>query len=272
MSLIRLWSEDGQEIDLSKYGLIGLRLIIPSPEFEIYSEGLPGRPGIIKLGKDLRPRHLTAEFKIDSNDYTDSLLLRDELYSLFSKGNFMYIGEKMQPGKRWHVECAEQWNPERINTNTMRTSIPFIAESGMAESVGTTLDPFTFDMEVWQAGQGLTSDDMKYVHNSTLFNIYNAGNVKVDPSNMELLIEYKGASSNLSIKNETTGDEWIYTGTSNSGDIIKLDGIRMTKNNLTIFRNTNKKLIKLTPGWNGFRLTGTSGSFEIKFQFRFHTL
>ncbi|WLR53548.1 phage tail family protein [Mesobacillus subterraneus] len=272
MNLIRLWYEDGQEIDLSKYGLIGLRLIIPSPQFETYTEELPGRPGTLKLGKDLRPRYLTAEFKIDSNDYTDSLLLRDELYSLFSKGNFLYIGEKMQPGKRWHVECVEQWNPERINLNTMRTTIPFVAESGMAESVGTTLDPFTFDAEVWQVGQGLTSDDMKYVHNTNLFNIYNAGNETVNPRNMELLIEYKGASTNLSIKNETTGDEWIYTGTSNSGDSLKLDGIQMTKNNLSIFRNTNKKLISLVPGWNGFRLSGTVGSFEIKFSFRFHYL
>lgn len=272
MSLIRLWSEDGQEIDLSQYGLIGLRLIIPSPSYERYADVIPGRPGVISLGKDIRSRQLIAEFKVDAADYTDSLLLRDELYSLFSKGNFLYIGETNQPGKRWAVEVSEQWTPDRVNTRTMKTSIPLNSETGMAESVGTTLDPFTFDMEYWQIGQGLTSDDMKYVHNSNLFNIYNAGNVIVDPANMELLIEYTGASTNLSIKNETTGDEWIYTGTSNSGDTIKLDGIQMTKNNLSIFRNTNKKIITLIPGWNGFRLTGTSGSFEIKFKFRFHTL
>lgn len=268
--MIRIWDQNGTEVDITQYGLTGLRLIIPSPSYDIPRERIPGRSGTVSLGKDLLPRELTAEFMVSAVDYTDSLLLRDELYELFS--NPFYVGEEKQPGKRWVVECSEPWTPDRINHNTTALSLGLYAESGMAESVGTTLDPFSFDMETWQIGQGLTAEDMKYVHTSNLFNIYNAGNETVDPANMELLIEYTGASTNLSIKNETTGDEWIYTGTSNSGDTIRLDGIQMTKNNLSIFRNTNKKLITLVPGWNGFRLTGTSGTFEIKFKFRFYTL
>jgi hypothetical protein len=226
---------------------------------------------MVTLGRDLEARELTAEFLVRAVDYSDSLLLRDELYSLFSAGNTFYIGEERQPGKRWLVECAEQWTPERVNHRTMTMEIPLICNSGLAESIGTTQDPFTFDADHWQFGQGLTADELIYTHTGTIFDIYNAG-VRIDPRYMDLVIEYTGASNNLSIQNETTGNLWTYNSASKIGDTIKLDGVRSEKNGLTILRDTNKKLITLEPGWNGFRLSGTTGSFEIKFLFRFYYL
>jgi len=270
VSLIQIWDINGQLIDLEEYGLTGLRLIIPSPSYETVRESIPGR-GMITLGKDLLPRDIVAEFKVSGVDYEDSLLVRDELYTIFSKGNMFYIGEAKQPGKRWLVECTEQWSPERLNIYTLTISIPLLAPSGTAESIGTTIDPFTFDEEVWQVGGGLLADEVHYTHTGAMFNIYNAG-IKVDPRYMDLVIEYKGASSNLTIKNETTGDMWEYNGSSNVSDTIKLDGVRSEKNGLTILRDTNKRLISLAEGWNGFRLTGTQGSFTVTFKFRFHTL
>jgi phage-related protein len=268
--MIRIW-KDNTELDLAVYGLKGLRLIIPSPSYNVTRDDIPGRSGMVTLGRDLEARELTAEFLVRAADYSDSLLLRDELYSLFSAGNTFYIGEERQPGKRWLVECTEQWTPERVNPRTMTMEIPLICNSGLAESIGTTQDPFTFDADHWQFGQGLTANELIYTHTGTMFNIYNAG-VKIDPRYMELAIEYKGASNGLNIKNETTCDSWAYNDTSNTGDTIKLDGVRSEKNGLTILRDTNKKLITLEPGWNGFRLSGTTGSFEIKFQFRFYYL
>lgn len=272
MSRLKVWDINGSVIDLALYGLFGLKLIVPSPSYSETRESIPGRPGSISLGKDLLPRNLVAEFKVTGKDFIDSLLIRDELYQLFSKGNQFYIGESKQPGKRWLVDCTEQWTPERVNRVTMRTSIPLVAESGMAESVGTTLDPFTFDSNLWQIGQGLVTDDLIYKHNQNTFSIYNAGSVEVDPRYIPIKITYKGSSTNLKIRNVTTGDEWSYTGTSNSDDHIVLDRIRSTKNGLSILKDTNKKLITLNPGWNNFILEGTSGTFEITFDFRFYYL
>lgn len=269
--MIKLWDLAGNVIPLEEYALKGLRLIIHSPSYSVTQETISGGSGAITLGKDLQPRPLEAEFLVTAEDYSDSLILRDALYSLFSKGNTFYIGEEYQPGKRWLVECTEPWAPERINPVNLLMNIPLRCNSGMAESIGTTQDPFTFDAELWQTGQGLTLDEVDYTHTSPIFNIYNAG-IKIDPRYMELVITYKGASTNLSIKNETTGDEWKYTGTSYAGDTLKLDGVRSEKNGLSIFRDTNQRLITLAEGWNGFRLTGTSGSFEIRFSFRFYTL
>jgi hypothetical protein len=118
----------------------------------------------------------------------------------------------------------------------------------------------------------VTEKTIYTVRDATEFTLYNAGDVKVDPRQHELVIAYTGASTDLAIKNETTEEEWKYTGTSASGDTIRLDGVRSTKNNLSIFRDTNHKLISLAPGKNEFSLSGTSGNFEITFDFRFKTL
>src|SRR5699024_1306520 len=71
-----------------------------------------------------------------------------------------------------------------------------------------------------------------------------------------LKITYKGNSENLRIRNLTTGDEWAYNGTTNTSDVIVLEGIRSTKNGLSIFRQTNKRLLTLAPGWNEFEIVG----------------
>jgi hypothetical protein len=265
MSFIQMWDENGEDIILSEYGLTGLKLIIPSPSYEPTREAVLGRAGAITLGRDLYPRQLTAEFKMTADNYENSLSVRDKVFSLFGKGKKFYIGETKQPNKRWHVECVEAWNPQRINHNNFTIAVPLLVESGYAESVKNTLDRTLFPAQISSAKQ------IKYIHATTTFEIFNDG-IKIDPRYMPFIVKYKGASTNLKITNLTTGDEWSYTGTSNSGDSIMLDGIKSTKNGLSIFRSTNKKLITLAPGWNEFKLSGTSGSFEISFDFRFYTL
>jgi len=89
---------------------------------------------------------------------------------------------------------------------------------------------------------------------------------------LPLKITFTGASSNLTITNQTTGDMWQYTGTTQAGDTITLDGVRSLKNGASIFGQTNRKLITLKSGWNDFAITGATGAFEISFDFRFYYL
>ncbi|PEP89093.1 hypothetical protein CN585_28780 [Bacillus toyonensis] len=112
----------------------------------------------------------------------------------------------------------------------------------------------------------------KYLHNTTSFLIYNAGDTQVDPRHMPLRITFTGASENLKIKNKTTKEEWIYTGTTTDTDIIVIDQVRSTKNSLSIVRDTNKELITLNSGFNDFEITGATGAFSISFDFRFYYL
>jgi phage-related protein len=195
--------------------------------------------------------------------------LRDEIIRVIYGREPYYIVPEATPGKRWLVEASDSITPELIGMYGEFT-LSFISDSTYAESIGTTLDPLTFDSELWQIGEGLTVDDKSYTQSTTAFSIYNAGDITVDPREFPLVITFKGASTNLSIKNTTTGETWSYTGTTTASDSLKLDGVRMLKNGVvSVFANSNRKLITLAPGWNNFTITGASGAFTISFDFRF---
>ena len=118
----------------------------------------------------------------------------------------------------------------------------------------------------------VTEQTIYTINSETEFSIYNAGDAEIDPRDMELVITFRGDSTNLNIENITTVEKWEYTGTTIVSDVLKLDGVRVTKNDLSVFRDTNYKSITLDKGWNAFIITGTTGSFELTFEFRFHTI
>lgn len=168
------------------------------------------------------------------------------------------------------VQVKSEFYPEKF-ANLGRFEIEFISFFPYAESIGTTKDEFTFDSGLWQIGQGLDdTDEMVYNHSTNTFSIYNAGDLTIDPRVVPLVITYNGASTNLSIENKTTGDIWSYTGSTISGDSIKIDGIRTYRNGGSVTRDTNKNVLIIESGTNEFELNGTSGDFTIDFDFRFY--
>lgn len=252
MNRIQMWDINNNEINLDEYGLFGLALIPESPSYEHYLEKIPGGDGEVSLGKDLNSRNLLARFSIQSFSYTDSLVKRDKVYDLLNGYESFYIGETKQPGKRWLVDSVDPWTPERYNSRTMEITLNLVCLKGRAESIGTTTMASTFE----NLNLPVTYTDYKDIR-ATKFKVYNAGK-EVDPRSINdyLKITYKGTSTNLRIKNLTTGDIWAYNGTSNADDSIVLEGIRSTKNDLSIFRQTNKRLITLEHGWNDFEIEG----------------
>ena len=270
ISRLNLYDARGNKINMESIGLFGLKLRVPAPSYTKVTETLDDGRTII-IDKYLNPRQLVAEFMSKGSDYKDSLLLRDDLYRLLGNGEELYISEIHLPGKRWQVHF-EDWEPERANRRVSKLEIPLFCSSGLSESVGTTLDELTFDVEKWQVGQGLKTEEPRYVHQLSSFRIFNAGDIEVDPRKRGLKIIYKGASTNLKITNNTTGEVWQYNGSSTVNDTIILDGVRSLKNGTSIFGQTNKKLISLLPGWNDFTVSGASGSFLITYDFRFYYL
>jgi hypothetical protein len=260
---------DGTTYDMATdFSVLVRSFRISSPNPILYTEKIDGRDGLVRLGKDYGERTITAVcsfFAVDSEDFS---LLRDNLSTVLFHREPFYIIQNAQPFKRWLVEVSSGYTPDRIGMYGEFT-LEFVSVSTYAESVGTTLDPMTFDSELWGVGMGLTGDDVSYSHTTTTFSIFNAGEVTIDPRFLPLKITFFGTSSNLSIKNITTGDEWIYTGTT-AEQTVKLDGVKVTKSNVSIFGDTNRKLITLKPGWNDFVITGASGAFTISFDFRFY--
>lgn len=244
---------------------------IPSASPEIETDKVQNRHGEIRMGKTWGARQLTAECSFFAVDYQDTTLLRSELFHTLMSFDEFYIIVDSEPAKRWKVEVANEFTPSKIG-NYGEFTVTFVCHAGVAESVGTTLTTMSFDVEAWQLGQGLTDDDLIYTQTTSAFQIFNAGDTTVDPRMYPLTITFTGASTNLKIRNNTTGDEWQYTGTTTASDSLVLDGIRSTKNGLSVFRNTNRQVISLAPGWNDFVITGASGALNVKYDFRFYYL
>lgn len=268
--MIYVYDDQGNAIDLTQYNLKCLSFIPESLSPRFSNEDVENIDGTIILGTSFDSRKLHTKFLFQAADHIDYQLLRDEIYQIFNPKKDLYIIDTRQSGKHWKVRVSSAFKPEYVNFSTGTFDLDFIAPKTYSESLGTTLDPLTFDAATWQIGQGLTDEDKSYTQTVTAFSIYNAGDIEVNPRQRPLSIKFTGPSTNLQIKNNTTGDAWSYTGTTASGDTLEINQVRSLKNGISVFSNTNRKLITLAPGWNDFELTGATDPFQISFDFRFY--
>lgn len=263
---------DGKKYVLEDLGIITRDFNPSSPSPKHNKEEVDGRHGAIDLGTVYEPRVINGSFYLQAVDMWDYALLRDEVFKIFDSRQAFFIIDQRNPGKRWLVKCNNSYDIDQqriygfFDIQFITVDLPF------AESIGTTLNDLTFDSGLFQIGQGLSAEDIKYRHTSSSFSIFNAGDEEINPERTPLMIQIKGASTNIKLTNITTGDVWSYTGTTGAGDVIKLDGVKSFKNGTSIFGDTNFKLITLASGWNNFIVSGTSGAFLIEFDFRFYYL
>ncbi|MGG3046212.1 phage tail family protein [Bacillus anthracis] len=265
--------KNGKQYKLSKEkGYMVLKFRPESIKVNRQRESVSGRSPV-SIGTEIEGRSIHTELLFTSYDFFDHVLKRNEFFQILDSREEFYVISSEEPGKRWLVS-AEAFTPEPVTMTLGRCEMVLYSESPYAESIGKTTDQMTFDSNLWQIGQGLIAEDTQYIHNTTSFRIFNAGDVVIDPRSIPLKITYKGISNNLSIKNVTTGDLWSYTGsTASENDVITLDGVKSSQTAVgSIFGKTNWGLITLKPGWNDFVLTGTAGIFEIKFDFKFYYL
>ncbi|WP_332606875.1 phage tail family protein [Bacillus spizizenii] len=264
---------NGVRYDLNSLG-ITLREFSPQSPSPVHSSvSIEGMHGEADVGTVYGPRIINCSFYVKARDSADFPLLRDEVFALFDSRQSFYITEQYNPEKRWLVKSNGDYSIDQKELYGF-FDIDFISYFPFSESVGTTLNPFTTDAGVWQVGQGLQTDEYKYVHTTRKFSVYNAG-IEIDPRQLmptPLNITYKGSSKNLVITNETTGDTFKYYGTSSSSDSILLSGVQVKKNSASVFGQTNRKLVRLAPGWNQFSLSGIGEGFKISFDFRFYYL
>jgi hypothetical protein len=251
---------NGAIYDMGEMGIIVNSFNIESPSPIHYREKIEGIDGDIDLGTEYGPRKINARLTMVADDFP---LLQKEVFRIFDSRESFYLLPDEMPGKRILVKSDSPFMISRSGS-IGEFELNFTSTKSYFESIENTLN-----MVIAQISGNTIQ---KYKHATSTFEILNDGDETIDPRRYPLLIEFKGASTNLQIKNLTTGDTWTYTGTTTASDSIKLDGIRSTKNALSIFRDTNRKLITLAPGWNEFQIVGASGAFEISFDFRFYTL
>lgn len=278
MSRLKLYDENMNEILLP--GVNWLEFT-PSPiDAERITEKVYNKE--ILLGRTTGARSINAKLWFTAADAKDFALLRNEVYKLLSPLKNMWAVDKKVPGVKWWVDVDSLSVPKRINSRTAECEVVFRSPTSYARSIGTSLSPFTVDAEIWGYGMGLILngielDEQKFVYtesNTTAFDIFNFGDVLVDPREHDLIIRLKSISAvgnDVRISNITTGEEWRYQGAVNTGDIITIDGVTSKRNVTNIVGNTAPKfgLLTLRPGNNVIAVEGLTGQWEVSFDFPF---
>lgn len=246
---------------LEELNIITLDFIVSSPEYRHNLEEIEGMDGVVDLGTTEGPRRITLELYFEADEVMEYAEKRDEVFEIFASKEPFYVIDGRSPGKKWLVKVDRPFAPSQVRKYGL-FQVELIAIKGRAESIGTSTMASTFEHL-----QDMPVTYTDYTMHATKFKIYNAG-VTIDPRNINhyLKITYKGNSENLRIRNITTGDEWAYNGVSNPEDVIVLEGIRSTKNGLSIFRQTNKRLITLAHGWNEFEIYGAPDATQYAIQ------
>ena len=252
---IHFWDENKNQLYDAVSGLYGLGLDIPSPSYTAQTVQVNGR-GTITVDKKLNPRPITARFMTYvSGGYHDRLNQLFELYGLLGNGKEFYIEHYNHRNLIplvlvWKCSLGD-WEPDKIGMNITTFDIPMTCTSGMAETLLRHEESFT----------------------GNTFTLVNEGTVEVDPRMHDgFEIEFNGASTDLTITNETTGDVWKYNGETLATDQILIKGIRPLKNCTSILGDTNMNLISLAIGDNNFTVSGASADFELTIRTHFYYL
>lgn len=261
---------DGQVYDTRNYGIKIKGISVPSVEWTAETSSIPGRSNLLELGSDPSRSSIVIDFDFWAYDSYHFTTVRDKIFRLFIRQESFYLTESRDPGKRIKVR-AKGFTPDQVYLKG-KCSVEFICNDVFFESmVRTSEDEFYYDSSKLQYGMGLITEQLVYKFTTTTFRVYNAGDITIDWRNQGVTLTYRGASNALRIRNMTTGADWRYQDSSTASDTIRLvERARATKNTaLSIFGRTNMAAMTLAPGWNEFQISGTSGSFEVTFDFRF---
>ncbi|MCY1105872.1 phage tail family protein [Shouchella clausii] len=259
-------------LSLLSAGIVPRDFIIESPELMTTYEEAAGLNGSIDMGAVYGKRYMVGDFYAKAADEYDFHAMRDEIFALFNGPEPFYITESREPGKRWLVRTEGRYSLDRQRTYGF-FQINFVSASPFAESiVRTSENEFRFDSAKLQFSQGIPTEPLVYRFTTPSFRVYNAGDVTVDWRSQDAVLTFKGASTNLRIRNLTSGADWRITdgGQTTANDTVRLErGCRALRNGLSIVASTNLAAFTLAPGWNEIRIEGSSGSIETAFDFRF---
>lgn len=258
---------DGTEYRTQDYGLKTLDFRIDSPSPNTITEIIEGRSGFIDLGTVYEGRSMEASFFMSTGS-TEYTVRRNDIFRIFDSREHFYLIDDREPSRRWLVKCDGGYQIEQITANKGRFNVQFISSQPYSESTFTTLNPDEHSQVLQVSQENFNDPPVQYSFTTDTFFVWNDADITINPREHYLKIIFSGASTNLQIDNLTTGDTWSYTGSTIAGDEVVIEGIRSLKNGTSIFRDTNRKLITLSRGWNEFTIMGAT-DINIDFDLRF---
>ena len=255
-------------------GVIHLEIFVGSVGKERAIDTVDGRPGVVDYGFNYTDRPVSLFLRIKAADAADFRLLRNEVFATFDVGSAFYVAESDVPSRVLKVVVDESYIPDRLTEEYADFDINCrTLDSVFWESKYTTLElhdsGYAHSAEKYGLVDNIDDEKVQYRFTESNFTVYNAGNVTVEPESMYLRIiaSEVTSSTNFTIRNKTTGDEFVLKRESN-GSHVRLIGMIPSMGSLTnIFRDTNRRFIRLAPGDNEFEVL--NGTFtEINFDFK----
>lgn len=200
----------------------------------------------------------------------DPRLVLMDLKNIIHQRGYYWIRDSFHPGFRYAVNKATLEH-EFIHSTAFTFTLTFKIFRGYKESLGTTLSDFSISENIWQIGEGMVAEDHKYVHTTNHFEIYNAGEITVNPRVHDLIISIQTYSQGgFTIINKTTGEMFKFNDNERlyDTDNVVIDGTKIYKNGIRSGRLTNLGLISLVPGSNEIEIKNVS-RVKTSWDFRF---
>lgn len=265
-----LFNQNGRLFDPQENGKIICKEIKrQAPIYEVKYEDFEGTNGSREVNASFRPFELVLTFDIFYKNEYDKELIVTELHQTFFPGSQYYLTHELSPGKRFKVNPVNfEFTEEENDYSTIE--VTFDVPSACSESLSTTLSEFSLSEE-WQFSQNLEAEDYEYEFRKSRFQIYNAGDFKIDPREHNLKIVLEGESlGNATIFNRTTGERFIYYPefSTNLGQTVTLDRVYPKLNGVHCGEATNLSLITLVSGKNEIEIQNVA-NVKSTWDFRF---
>lgn len=299
---VEIIKKDGTSYRLSEYGVV-YDFVVGSIKLDAYTDKVEGRYGLIDYGADYGTRIIKVpmKFKISDGEMHQFAHIRDALYGILTDIDTYYIRELRRPrrleyefkdfgqstkwkaqtdneyvnGKQYSVRMISELNPDQLY-NGGEIEIEFeTVELPFAISTYTTMDLMEDDFDI--VGKYGLSDNINHNYTSCILQsgisyIWNAGNVAVDPFNMDLEIEIVSpvGSKGFAIANETTNEKLVFNKEIYNDKLIVKHG-QILLDNANVLRDTNRSFISLAPGLNKINITGGDimyGYVDFKYYYK----
>ena len=232
---------------------------------------IAGVDGASFVYKTINNYQVPAKFYFIFQDYQDYKLIKHQINRLFATrelirirtdtekfivrfvvANLPTIAPMEEAYSHWATFTENFDNPSGYRYSLYRSDADNIAEKSQ------------FEMGI-PSGKKLS-----YHFTTPEFDVFNAGDITVDPyfEKHDLQIKIKFNGSSLKLENTNNGSIYTYTNPATSNDTIILDGITTTLNGQPASNNTDYGNLTLEPGWNHIKATGAS-NLDITFSFPF---
>lgn len=257
-------------------GITPLDFLVPSIEKERYTENIKGVPGTIDYGFDYKEREVTLNFQMEHFHGThDFRLMRNQLYELLDSYSYIYISDDLLPSLVLKVTFDNSYNPERygywystIEVSAKTIGLPFWRTKYTTQDIEK--EGYEALAEEFGMADGINQDMANYRFQSSVFSVWNGGNVTIDPRQMHLDIRiwHSTSKGNATIENLTTGDKVIIY-REHTDSFINLIGSKVMLADTNWLRESNRQYITLVPGENKIRISNASFS-DVTFDFPFY--